>query len=186
MTNLEPNTAVSKNFTIKVELLSKLSPSDLSELCEATAAAIDAGGGFGWVDPPCREALERFWQGVALVPERYLFVGRLDGVIAAAAQLTKPPKNNEAQQFLGQIMTFFVAPWARNHGLGKLLLRTIEDSARSLNIDVLNLDVRATQDFAINLYESAGFNRWATNPNYAKVDGKIVAGHYYSKNIRGA
>ena len=118
--------------------------------------------------------------------ERYLFVGRLDGVIAAAAQLTKPPKNNEAQQFLGQIMTFFVAPWARNHGLGKLLLRTIEDSAKSLNIEVLNLDVRATQDFAIHLYEIAGFTRWATNPNYAKINDQTVAGHYYSKKISGA
>lgn len=179
----EPPLSPLPKATIAVALTSKLTPADLSELCEATVSAIEAGGGFGWVEPPCREVLERFWQGVSLVPERYLFVGRIDGVIAASCQLVKEPKNNEAQSFSGKIMTFFVAPWARHHGLGKLLLRTVEDSAKALDIDVLNLDVRATQDFAIQLYETAGFERWGTNPNYAKIHGKIIPGHYYTKKI---
>ncbi len=44
-----------------------------------------------------RDVMETYWRGVLLVPERTLFVGRLDGVIAGSAQLVRPPRNNEAQ-----------------------------------------------------------------------------------------
>ena len=37
------------------------------------------GGGFGWVKLPSREILERFWNGVLAMPQRMLFVARLDG-----------------------------------------------------------------------------------------------------------
>ncbi len=33
------------------------------------------------------------------MPERLLFVGRLDGIIVGSAQLVRPPRNNEAQAF---------------------------------------------------------------------------------------
>ena len=33
-----------------VEVLEQLSPGDLNDLCDATDAAIEGGGGFGWVD----------------------------------------------------------------------------------------------------------------------------------------
>ena len=36
-----------------------------------------------------------------LVPERRLVVGRLDGIIAGSAQLSRAPRNNEAQAFAG-------------------------------------------------------------------------------------
>ena len=76
--------------------LEEISESDLADLCEATETAILDGGGFGWLKPPGRTVLERYWQGVLLVPERELFVARLDGVIAGSAQLVRAPRNNEA------------------------------------------------------------------------------------------
>ena len=76
-----------------MECVTALNDDDLQALCEATNAAILDGGGFGWVNPPGRHALERFFRGVILVPERDLFIGRADGLItgsraigAAAAQ----------------------------------------------------------------------------------------------------
>lgn len=171
------------NAYLEVELMTKLKPSDLSELCDATYAAIEGGGGFGWVNPPAREVLERYWQGVAMIPERHLFIGRLDGVIAASAQLILPPKNNEAQAFCGQIMSCFVAPWARNHGLGKMLMARLETEAKSLGLKALSLDVRETMEAAIKLYESMKFNRWGTNPHYAMIGEKFLKGYYYSKII---
>jgi hypothetical protein len=29
-----------------------------------------------------------------------------------------------------------------------------------------------------------GFVRWGTNPHYAMVDGRMVAGHYYTKVLK--
>ena len=40
-----------------------LSVGDLNDLCDATEAAIEAGGGFGWLDLPNRAILERVLAG---------------------------------------------------------------------------------------------------------------------------
>ena len=169
---------------ISVERREELSDKDLADLCDATENAILDGGGFGWLKPPPRDLLERFWKGVLLVPERDLFVGRLDGVLAGSAQLLRPPKNNEAQNFAATITANFVAPWARGFGLARLLTQTVEDAARDQGFYFVQLDVRATQAAAIQLYESRGYERWGTNPHYAMVDGEIVQGYYYAKQLR--
>lgn len=169
---------------IKIEKVDTLSDSDVAQLCDAAETAILDGGGFGWVDPPPRAVLERFWRGVLLVPERQLFIGRLDGQIGGSAQLVLPPRNNEAQAVIATITSNFVAPWARGHGMARNLTRSCENEAQQRGIRFINLDVRETQEAAIRLYESLGFERWGTNPNYAVVDGRDVAGHYYTKAMR--
>ena len=158
-----------------------LSAADLNDLCDATDAAIEAGGGFGWVSLPNRDILERFWQGVVAMPTRKLFVARLDGVICGTAQLIKPPKNNEAQSFAVQLTGLFIAPWARGQGLSRRLLDFIEKTAEKEGYGVINLDLRETQDTAIKLYEGAGYTLIGEHPYYARVNGKNIKGRYYYK-----
>lgn len=167
--------------TISVERLTRFEHNDLADLSDAADAAITAGGGFGWVKPPRRHVFESYWKGVLLVPERHLFVGRLDGAIAAAAQLVRPTRNNEAQAFSAQLMHHFVAPWARGHGLAKLVTLAVEQAARDNAVGMINLDIRETQIAAIQLYEGLGYTRWGVHPYYAKVDGRMVRGFYYYK-----
>src|SRR5690242_19506216 len=160
-----------------VEALHAFSGTDLADLCDATEAAILDGGGFGWLKPPPRNIMEAYWKGVLLVPERHLFVARLDGVVCGSAQLGRPPRNNEAQAFSAQLMSAFVAPWARGHGLARELVVAVENCARSLGAELLNLDVRATQSAAIQLYDSLGYTRWGTHPAYARVGREVIAGY---------
>ena len=169
---------------LHVERATDLLEDDLSALCEATNAAILDGGGFGWVNPPGQQALERYFRGVMLVPERELFVGRADGVITGCAQLVRQPRNNEAQSFAASIMHAFVAPFARGNGLARLMMLRIEDRARALNYRVLNLDVRESQEAAIALYESLGYERWGVHPHYARVRGRTVQGFFYMKTLK--
>jgi len=169
-----------------VEQLREFAGSDLHDLCDAAEAAIGAGGGFGWLKAPPRHVMEAYWTGVLLVPERDLFVARLDRTIAGSAQLGRPSRHNEAQATLGQIMTSFIAPWARGHGLARMVVLAIERAAREAGLQVLNLDVRETQVAAIKLYESLGYQRWGTLPRYALVNGKWVAGFFYTKDLAGA
>jgi len=167
-----------------VERIVEFTDDDLHALCEATHAAIIDGGGFGWVNPPGRHALETYFRGVLLVPERELFVARLNGTIVGSAHLVRPPRNNEAQSFAANLMHSYIAPYARGHGLATLLTHGVEDRARELGYHVLNLDVRETQAAAIRLYESLGYVRWGVHPDYALVRGKVIRGFFYYKRLR--
>jgi ribosomal protein S18 acetylase RimI-like enzyme len=169
---------------LSVDCVDTLEDDDLQSLCEATNAAILDGGGFGWVNPPERQSLERYFRGVLLVPERDLFIGRADGLITGSAQLVRPPRNNEAQSHAATFMHSFVAPYARGHGLARLMMLKVEERARATGVRVLNLDVRETQSAAIKLYESLGYVRWGEHPAYARVKGKIIKGYFYTKMLR--
>lgn len=166
-----------------VEQLSELSRQDLDHLCDATEAAITDGNGFGWLRPPQRRVLEGYWRGVLMVPGRDLMVGRLDGTIAASAQFIRPTANQEARAFAATISTHFVAPWARGHGLARMLMDAVETTARADGFAILNLDVRETQTAALQLFESCGFECWGVAPYYAQVDNRMIAGHYYVKQL---
>jgi hypothetical protein len=173
-----------RQAVISIERLGELTDDDLAALCEAADAAIIDGGGFGWVTPPGRQAMERYFRGVLLVPERELFGARLDGVLVGSAQLVRPPRNNEAQAFAAQVMHSFVAPYARGHGVARVLMQRVEEGARALGYHVLNLDVRETQEAAIALYESMGYTRWGVHPCYARVNGGTVGGYFYFKILQ--
>tara|TARA_B100000686_G_C16779532_1_gene970885 strand:+ start:1146 stop:1706 length:561 start_codon:yes stop_codon:yes gene_type:complete len=167
-----------------VEELAEVADEDLADLSDAAESAILDGGGFGWLNPPPRAVLSRYFRGVILIPERHLFVGRLDKRIVASVQLQEPARNNEAQAHAAILTALFVAPWARGHRLAARLVQAVEKKAKALGYYNLTLDIRSTQESAIQLYEGQGFKRWGTNPAYAFVDESLVSGHYYSKELR--
>lgn len=178
-------TQIQKMKTVaSVELVTALTTADINDLCDATDEAILAGGGFGWVTLPSRNILERYWQGVVTMPQRLLFVARLDGVICGTAQLMLPPANNEAQRHAVKLTTNFMVPWARGQGLSRKLLEKVEEVAIEKNYSVINLSVRETQEAAIKLYESLGFELVGQHPYYAVIDEKFVPGRHYTKLIR--
>ena len=178
-----PLKEIQADSLVTVEIMDRLTPADLNDLCDAADAAIEGGGGFGWVSLPAREVLERYWKGVLVVPERHLLLARTDGIVCGAAQLVEPSRHNEAQAFTAQVLASFIAPWARNRGAGRKLIETAEKLALEMGYKVLQLDVRETQEAAIRLYESMNYRRWGTNPAYAMVQGRVIAGHYYTKII---
>ena len=166
-----------------VQPLREFNGNDVAELCEAAEAAIKDGGGFGWLRPPTQQVMESYWHGVLMIPERTLFVGRLENVIAGSAQLSRPPRNQEARAHVANITTFFLSPWARGHGISAELLNACEDFARREGHTVINLDVRETQLAAINVFETQGYKQWGLDPKYARIGGQYIAGRYYQKEL---
>lgn len=166
-----------------IERLSEFRGNDLADLSDAAEAAIVGGGGFGWLAPPPRDVMEAYWRGTLLVPGRTVIVGRLDGVIAGSAQLNRPRANAEAQSFSVGVTTFFVAPWARGHGLAPDILELCEDIARREGYTVLNLDVGEAQDRAIQIFEESGYQRWGVHPRYARAGGRYLKGYFYTKTL---
>ena len=172
-----------EKISIKVEILKSISDLDLADLCNITEQAIKAGGGFGWLKVPLRETLNKYWKGLVVVKNRILIAGRLNSAIAGALQLGLQPHNNEAQKNICNITSHFVAPWARGYGLAKKMIDTAEVIAYENNVSCIQLDIRETQEAAIQLFKSKGYKEWGKNPNYALVEGKIIKGLYFYKNI---
>ena len=122
-------------------------------------------------------------RGVTVVPNRDLFVGRLDGVIAGAIQLVKPAASKQNQAFRVRISNHFVAPWARGHGMAVQLLNDAEDDAKRNGFRAITLEVRETQKRAIDIYESHGYKKWGELPYYEMINGRMVAGYFYAKTL---
>jgi ribosomal protein S18 acetylase RimI-like enzyme len=180
------NTATSHNI-ITVETVTGLPGMDLEDLCDATEATITDGAhsfsiGFNRDGNPTREQMEAYWNGVVLIPDRKLIVGRLDGTIASSIQFVRPSGKHTAS-FAASVENHFVAPWARGHGLAKELLKTAEEEAIGQGLTLMKLSVRATQEAAITLYENMGYRRWGTLEKYEKVNGVMYAGYYYCKDL---
>jgi ribosomal protein S18 acetylase RimI-like enzyme len=110
-------------------------------------------------------------------------VGRLNNAIAGALQLGLQSPNNEAQKNIATITSHFVAPWARGYGLAKNMIDHAEAIAKENSIFCVQLDIRETQEAAIQLFKSKGYEHWGTNPGYAQIEGNIIKGLYFYKNI---
>jgi len=173
-----------KKINIQVELLSSINSLDLADLCNITEQAIKAGGGFGWLKVPPRDILNKYWKGVILIKNRKLIVGRLNKFIAGTLQLIFQPSNNEVQQNIFNIVSHFVAPWARGYGLAKAMIDKAEIVGIENGANCAQLDVRETQEAAIQLFISKGYLQWGINPNYAQVEGKNIKGLYYYKKLK--
>ena len=169
---------------IQIDVPDKFNDTDLADLCNITEQAINAGGGFGWLKVPPREVLIKYWKGILLIPYRKIIVGRLNNDIAGTLQLLFHPSNNEAQQRICVINSHFVAPWARGYGLAKLIIDKAESLGKENGAKYIQLDIRETQEAAIQLFKSKGYVQWGTNPNYAYVNGKNIKGLYFSKQIK--
>lgn len=170
-------------MSIIVEQIRQFQGSDLSDLCQATEDAIRDGIGFNWLVPPERETLETYWKGVLMVPERILFGGRLEGNLVASIQLIKPSRSKETSAFAANLEGHFVAPWARGHGLAKMLLQAAEREAAKQGFSTLLLHVRQTQSKAITLYRESLYQEWGVLPNYEFVNGSMVSGHFFYKEL---
>ena len=169
---------------IQIDVPDKFNDTDLADLCNITEQAINAGGGFGWLKVPPREVLIKYWKGILLIPYRKIIVGRLNKVIAGTSQLIFNPPNNEAQQNSSNIVSHFVAPWARGFGLAKPMIDVAEQQSIEFGSRFIQLDIRETHEAAIKLFESKGYKRWGINPYYALVEGKNLKGYYYYKKIK--
>ena len=173
-----------EKITTKVEILKKISDLDLADLCNISEQAINAGGGFGWLKVPPRDTLNKYWKGSVIVQNKILIVGRLNDAIAGTLQLVFHPHNNEAQKNNININSHFVAPWARGYGLAKKMIDQAEIVAKKNGAKCVHLDIRETQEAAIQLFKSKGYVKWGENPNYAFIHGKVIKGLYFYKNIQ--
>ena len=169
---------------IEVFKINKFKHGELDELTSATMNAIEKGIGFGWTKKPPKNKVKTYWQGVLLVPNRWLFIGKLKGIVAGSIQVVSSISSNEVALFRVAIDNHFVATWARGHGLARLLMESAELECIKNKYTHILLDVRETQDRAISLYEQIGYKCWGNMPIYHELDnGNMVGGKFFYKEL---
>ncbi|MCF8473222.1 MAG: GNAT family N-acetyltransferase [Emcibacter sp.] len=183
MSNNEIDNDLSEGPHLEVELVESLDKMKLMQLCEVTWEAISVGESFNWLTPPEEKVLESYWKGVVLVPERSLFLPKLDGQIAGSCQLIRPPISNEVGAFRAEVANFFLAPWARNYGLAKKMISRVQDYAIVHDCRSLDMAVRSDQLAAISICEWLGMKKWGTKKRFAYVNNQFLSGYYYSKDL---
>lgn len=176
-----------KPSNISVEKIKTLNAMDLEDLCDATIATMKETSGFNvgtqTLDPIEKARIASYWEGVLMVPERTLFVGRLDGVVSGSVQLLSPSPSNQTSKFSCSVDNYFVAPWARGHGMSDILLEQVEAEAKINGLSIIKLSVRETRSAAITVFEKRGYIRWGVLPKYELDQGRIVAGYFYYKDL---
>jgi ribosomal-protein-alanine acetyltransferase len=70
----------------------------------------------------------------------------------------------------GDIQTIAVAPAARRHGLGRVLMRQLITESRTRGVAEVFLEVRADNPAAQNLYRELGFEQLGVRPRYYQPD----------------
>ncbi|MCF6216309.1 MAG: GNAT family N-acetyltransferase [Emcibacter sp.] len=168
---------------LEVDLVESLSNVDLMQLCDVTREAISVGESFNWLSAPEEKALENYWKGVILMRERTLFLPKMDGQISGSCQLLRPPASNEVGAFRGEIVNFFLAPWARNYGLAKEMISRVQDYAIIHGCRSLEISVRSDQRAAISICEWFGMEKWGTKKRFAYVNNQFLEGYYYAKDL---
>lgn len=167
-----------------IRVTEPLSDEDLHHLTDSAMCAVLDGGTFGWLEPPERSVMERFFRGILLVPERELFVARSsDGTICGAGLLAFSPAHLDLHHSKARILGFYVAPYARCAGHGQGLLTAMLDRTRALKVKVVDCELRETQKIAVDLLLRLGFEHWGTHPYYGRMAGQTVKGLFFSKYI---
>jgi len=138
-----------------------------------------------WRDLPTLAALEpalfaddawseqTWWAELASRPRRCYVVGEQGGVVVGYAGVDRRGE-------VADVMTIAVAPDARGHGLGTLLMDWLIDAARVGGAGHLILEVRADNTAAQRLYSRMGFVMLSVRRRYYQpgdVDAHIMRRH---------
>jgi ribosomal protein S18 acetylase RimI-like enzyme len=153
-------------------------------LAQILAETVAAGGSVHFMDPTPMDEAEVYWAKAlagAATGDRVVlgaFIdGRLDGTVTL--YLDTPPN----QPFRAEIWKLMVAPAARRQGIARRLMIAAEALAAARGRTLLNLDT-ATEGGASELYESLGWVRSGTIPDYAyKPQGGLTGTAIYYKRI---
>lgn len=82
----------------------------------------------------------------------------------------------------GHILNICIKPEAQGQGIGGLVLESLIDSAMTMDVNTLFLEVRASNSSAISLYRKNGFNEIGLRKNYypafeGREDAVLLARH---------
>jgi len=129
--------------------------------------AVDSGASVGFVPPLDDDAARRYWAGVRAAiggGNRILLAAVEEGAVLGSVQLDLAAMPNAGHR--AEVMKLMVHRAARRRGIGRALMRALEDAARRAGRRLIVLDTRPG-DSAEQLYAALGYARGGVIPRYA-------------------
>jgi GNAT superfamily N-acetyltransferase len=141
-------------------------PSDVDELAQLLADAVDSGASVSFMRPFSVDAAREWWRTTLerADPRAIVLVARDDlGIVGTVSLHPAWPPN---QPHRADITKLLVHRRARRHGVGRALMEAIEIRARAAGFTLLTLDT-VRGDAGEQLYTTAGWQRVGVIPDYA-------------------
>ena len=161
-----------------------IGPEAAPRLAQILAQTVAAGGSVHFMDPTPMDQAQAYWEKAlagAADGDRVVLGGFWGGELQGTVTLYLDTPPN--QPFRAEIWKLMVAPEARRRGLARALMIAAEALAVERGRTLLNLDT-ATEGGASELYESLGWIRSGTIPDYAyKPHGGLTGTAIYYKRI---
>ena len=143
--------------------------SDLDALAEVLRAVVYDGAGVSFVVPFSLEESRAFWVEKVLpgvrARTRRVVIARDDGRIVGTVQMDMATPPNQPHR--AEVAKLLVHPAARQRGIARALMHTLEEIARAEGRTLLTLDTW-TGSVAEALYRSLGYTTVGVIPRYAR------------------
>jgi GNAT superfamily N-acetyltransferase len=140
--------------------------SDLDQLAQLLADAVDSGASVSFMRPFSVDAAREWWPTTLerADPRAIILVARDDlGIVGSVSLHPAWPPN---QPHRADISKLLVHRRARRRGVGRALMEAIETRARDAGFTLLTLDT-VRGDAGEQLYATAGWQRVGVIPDYA-------------------
>lgn len=162
-------------------LVEPASAGDARALGELLVDVVRGGASVGFLDDLTVDEAERWWQGFLVRDGQRVLVARDGADLLGTGTLVLAAMPNGRHR--GEIAKLLVSPRARRRGVGRLLLRALEDAAVEEGRTLLVLDT-VTGSPAQRLYESAGWSVVGVVEDYAAMpDGSLAPTTVMSRRL---
>jgi ribosomal protein S18 acetylase RimI-like enzyme len=163
-----------------------LTAAELTDATTVLAGLVAAGAALGWVDPPdfheVSALLREVW--TAAPGDSALAVATDEGGLHGLAYWRRYERATHRPH--ADVEKVAVAPAAQGRSIGRRLMVALIDAARTADVEVLTLDLRADNDRAAALYESLGFHRYGLLPRFVAVGTRRYDKLFYALDLRGS
>ena len=156
----------------------------IAALCDVLIDCVGGGASVSFMAPLAPEKAEAFWLGVrerVAAGTSEVLVAELDGKVAGTVQLVMATPENQPHR--ADIAKMLVHRRARRRGVGRALMRAVEDLARTRERTLLVLDTVTGSD-AERLYKALDWIIVGPVPNYALFpDGRPCSTTIFYKQL---
>ena len=156
----------------------------MPELARLHAQAMAAGMALGAAPGVDLPTLELSHRAALAEPGRIVLVAERDGEVVGMAHLVPSSAANAAHR--AEVQRVAVAETARGTGVGRALMRAVEQAALGQGLTLLWLTTHDATD-ACAFYEAVGYAKLGVMPGYSvRPDGTPAPAAFYFKELRGS